>query len=88
MRVKIQNNQYQNSKDQIQTDLKQIMAQYNSEAKGEKKGEILTEFITSLNPIILSLQKDNSADQDEEKRIAKKKLEEYEDQLRLQRQQI
>jgi len=61
------------------------MAQYNSEAKGEKKGEILTEFITSLNPIILSLQKDNSADQDEEKRIAKKKLEEYEDQLRLQR---
>jgi hypothetical protein len=38
MRVKIETNQYQNNKDQIQADLNQIMAQYNSEAKGEKKG--------------------------------------------------
>jgi hypothetical protein len=61
------------------------MLQYNSEAKGVKKAEILSEFITSLNPIILNLQKDNSAEQDEEKRQAKKKLDEVEEQMRLQR---
>ena len=50
---------------------------YNAEARGEKKGDILTEFISSLTPLMLSLEQSESAEQAEQKRLDKIKLDEY-----------
>ena len=54
---RIQANAYANNPDQINDDLKTASADYNRKAKGENKGEILSEFITTMNPVILDIQK-------------------------------
>lgn len=36
-----------------------MIRKYNAEARGEKKADILTEFMNNMTPIMLSLDNDN-----------------------------
>lgn len=44
----------------MSADLNEVVKNYNAEARGEKKGDILTEFLANINPIILAMDKDNN----------------------------
>ena len=45
----------------MSADINEIVKNYNAEARGESKGEVLTEFMANLNPVLLSVDQDNSA---------------------------
>lgn len=36
-------------------DLEQVVKEYNAKAIGENKGDILAEFLTTINPIIFAI---------------------------------
>ena len=61
---------------------------YNAQAKGEKKGEILTEYILDLTNYIQSLEQKVSGKDDEEKKKAQIKLDQIERQNKIQKSQI
>ena len=41
--------------DEFKRDMDEMVKVYNREAKGERKGEILTEFMSSLTPYMTKL---------------------------------
>ena len=52
----------------MNVDIREATQRFNSLAKGENKGDILSEFITTINPIVLGIQNKgkNTANQQEE----------------------
>lgn len=44
----------------MKNDFNAIIKNYNAEAQGEKKGDILSEFITDLTPVMLSMEAPNN----------------------------
>jgi hypothetical protein len=47
----------------MSNDINEIVRNYNAEARGENKGEILTEFISNLTPVMLSLDAPDTSEQ-------------------------
>lgn len=41
---------------EFKKDLDEVIRSYNKEAKGENKGELLTEFISSITPYMMKLE--------------------------------
>lgn len=52
---KIEQGTYKSKRKEVGKDLEQIVKEYNAKAIGENKGDILAEFLTTVNPIILAL---------------------------------
>ncbi len=48
------------AKEEIDKDIEEVGVKYKNEARGENKGEILTEFINVLTPLILNMKADKS----------------------------
>lgn len=48
------------AKEEIDKDIEEVGIKYKNEARGENKGEILTEFINVLTPLILNMKADKS----------------------------
>jgi hypothetical protein len=49
----IENNAYEGRQDDLEKDLQMAKDSYNSQAKGSNKGEILSEFLTTLYPALI-----------------------------------
>lgn len=56
----------------MSADINEIVKNYNAQARGESKGEILTQFLANLNPVLLTLDQDNGA-HEEQIRLARQK---------------
>lgn len=70
-------------------DLNEVVRNYNAEAKGQTKGDILTDFMTSFTPLMLALDKlDKDNGQDQQAKLAKIKMEELQRKERMQQEQI
>ena len=82
---KIEANAYTENPEYLKMDLNDAVAEYNQRAKGENKGEILSEYLTLLNPIILEIQRNRNY---EEENMKQYKEQEYEDTIRHLRDQI
>jgi uncharacterized protein YbcI len=57
--VKLESGKYRGKKDDLNNDFNEVIRKYNSEARGERKADILTEFMNNITPIMLSLDNDN-----------------------------
>ena len=66
--------------------MKTASADYNRKAKGENKGEILSEFITTMNPVILDIQKKKVEPEDNHMKDFEKQ--EYERKMQLMQEKI
>ena len=49
MKVKMANQTYKNNRKQFRKDFENVVIDYNNEAKGYGKAEILGEFMTAMN---------------------------------------
>jgi hypothetical protein len=58
---KIEANAYNDCPEQVNEDVKEASQRFNQLARGENKGEILSEFITTINPIILNVTSKNKS---------------------------
>lgn len=54
---KIESNAYADKPNEISKDIEKTVDQYKKRAKGENKGDILSEFLANMNPIIMEIQK-------------------------------
>lgn len=80
---KIESNSYAGNADLINRDIQNASNEFNKRAKGESKGEILSEFLTTMNPIVLGIQQQggrytNNGQNDETERLRR----EYENQIK------
>lgn len=63
LKSRIESNYYMQSKkhrDELQADINEVTVKYNKEAKGGRKGELITEFLTTVTPMITSMKADNT----------------------------
>ena len=58
--TKQESGKYVGKKQQLTNDYNEVLRNYNAEARGEKKSDIITDFINSMTPVIIALGKDNS----------------------------
>lgn len=54
-KINLESGKYAGKKEEMKNDFNAIIKNYNAEAQGEKKGDILSEFITDLTPVMLSM---------------------------------
>ena len=73
---KIEANSYDNNPNQINDDIKEASQEFNRRAKGENKGEILSDFLAYINPYIIEIQKQK--DTQENNQLKSYEKEEYE----------
>lgn len=83
---RIEANAYDGKPEQINEDIKTASQEFNRRAKGETKGEILSEFITTINPIVLEIQKKKNTESDTNMKAYEK--EEYERTLKIMRDKV
>lgn len=55
MKNKLASNSYVGKKEEMQADFDEVIAQYNQEAKGPNKAEILAEFVRTINPLFFTI---------------------------------
>lgn len=65
---KLEAGAYENNPEQLNQDYEKAVGEYKTRAKGESKGEILSEFTTSMLPIILEMQKPRAPTEDVEQK--------------------
>lgn len=53
---KIESDGYAGNVNLINNDISNASRKFNERAKGESKGDILAEFLTTMNPIVMSMQ--------------------------------
>ncbi len=56
--MKLEGGKYKGKKDELNNDFNEVIRKYNADARGEKKADILTEFMNNITPIMLSLDND------------------------------
>lgn len=52
---KLETGAYKGKKKNLTKDIDELVKLYNSKAIGETKGDIISEFLTTLNPILISM---------------------------------
>lgn len=82
LKEKLEGNRY-NNKDEFTNDVNEIVKNYNKEAKGEKKGDIIADFLSNLTVISLAMEK-SQPDTSAQTNIA---LQEYEAKMKLKEQE-
>ena len=88
LKVKIESNTYMGRPDEFKRDMDEMVKVYNREAKGERKGEILTEFMSSLTPYMTKLDAgDTEALKEEHERDAIR-MRELEKKLSMQKKEM
>ena len=48
------------SKEELQKDIEEVSNNYKRDARGEKKGELITEFMNMLMPMVFNMKADNT----------------------------
>lgn len=76
MKNKIASNSYTGKKDEMQRDFDEIISQYNREAKGPNKAEILAEFVRTINPLFFTIDNTDNIKKEEEENKEKLKNQE------------
>ena len=56
MKVKMADQSYQNNKKEVQRDYDRIIVDYNREAKGAGKAEILGDFVSTMNKALAAME--------------------------------
>lgn len=57
---KIESDGYAGNANLINNDISNASRKFNERAKGESKGDILAEFLTTMNPIVMGIQNQGS----------------------------
>ena len=52
---RLESGAYKGKKKNLTKDIDDLVKAYNSKAIGETKGDIISEFLTTLNPILISI---------------------------------
>lgn len=52
---KLESGSYRGKKKNLTKDIDDLVKAYNSKAVGQTKGDIISQFLTTLNPILISL---------------------------------
>ena len=52
---KIEQGTYKSKRKEVAKDLDHLVKEYNASAIGENKGDIVAEFLTTINPIIFAM---------------------------------
>ena len=58
MKVKMADQSYQNNKKEVQRDYDRIIVDYNREAKGAGKAEILGDFVSTMNKALAAMEEE------------------------------
>ena len=84
----MESNAYIGRPDEFKRDMDKVIKTYNSRAKGQKKGEILTEFIGSISPYMMKLESGDADAIKEERDKDAIRMRELQKKLSMQKKEL